>query len=203
MNNKNTNKTTHKTQIKETMNFSSLFHFAGAKIAELNNLVAKDAWVSYVKDLVRMADYAMHCGFIEDYLRRIIQSGVTHEVKKRLIGLESQQFVDCLFVNAKSVTIQSQTAFVDSCFVQEKIQKAEFDESHMPELKTQNWWTKDYKVSKVVGSGKILLEETFKVKITKLTFRYNQQSKELMLSLKFKCFKWVTLDGKSGWTEVA
>ena len=182
--------------------FSNLFIFAGAKLSELNNMISKDCWVKYIFDSVKFVNYSMECGFIEDYIRRCLQSGVRHEIKNRLIGLYSKEFIEGLFSTAKSVTEKSQTSFLDSCFIEEKILKAIFDADNMPELKTQKWWEKEYFVLKKVGKNKeTTLVEKFKAEISKITFKYNPESKELVLSMKFKVFKWAVLGGVGDWTE--
>jgi len=183
------------------MIFSNLFSFAGGKLIELNNLCSTSKWARYIIDMVKMIDFTMHCGYIEDYITRCLQSGVRHEVDNRLIGLHSKEFIECLYASAKNVTTVNETAYIDSCYVEEPLLKATFDKDNIPELKTKDFWCKHYTKAVVTEKNEIV-EEKFQAFITALSFKYNPSSKELFLTMKFRVQKWAVLGEGEDWTDV-
>jgi len=163
-------------------------------------MMSKSFWARYIHDMVKVIDFSMHCGYIEDYITRCLQSGVRHQVDT-LIGLHGKEFIDCLYASAKDVRTVSETAYVDSCYIEEQWLKATFDKEHMPELKTKGWWCKEYTKTKVVGEKKEIIEEKFRAFVTTLSFKYNLHSKELFMVMKFKVQKWAILGDGADWTD--
>lgn len=181
---------------------SKLFQLIHSKSLELNALL-KNQHSQYIYENILLFQYGEICKNIENFIRMIIQSGPRHQVKDKMLGLYDEDIVNTLFKNAKSVKSKTVLYFIDSLYSKEPCKKAWFDKDHMPELKTEDWWIKEYSVAKLVGQDKKdVLVEKFKVVITKMSMKYIPRSKELLLTIRWDAYKWVDLGGKASWSPV-